>query len=96
MLKEVIGSYALQSKTYLLVSEREDGSDIVTTVKLIPTSNREVAGPSNTPEKNLENRGRSLSCKNGLLPDGPICPKCGKQRAPSGVDGGSWVHYEQS
>jgi hypothetical protein len=31
-------------------------------------------------------------CENGLLPDGPTCPRCGKPRAPSGVDGGSWVH----
>lgn len=32
-------------------------------------------------------------CPNALLPDGPICPRCGGPRAPSGVDGGSWVHF---
>lgn len=32
-------------------------------------------------------------CPNALLPDGPICPRCGNRRGPSGVDGGSWVHY---
>lgn len=31
-------------------------------------------------------------CPNALLPDGPVCPRCGGKRAPSGVDGGSWVH----
>lgn len=31
-------------------------------------------------------------CEDGLLPDGPKCPRCGGERAPSGVDGGSWVH----
>lgn len=31
-------------------------------------------------------------CPNALLPDGPICPACGGERAPSGCDGGSWVH----
>lgn len=31
-------------------------------------------------------------CADGQLPDGPVCPACGKERAPSGVDGGSWVH----
>ena len=31
-------------------------------------------------------------CENGLLPDGPVCPRCGGPRGPSGVDGGSWVH----
>lgn len=33
-----------------------------------------------------------MKCSNGLLPDGPTCPGCGKERGPSGVDGGSWVH----
>ena len=32
-------------------------------------------------------------CPNALLPDGPVCPRCGGRRGPSGVDGGSWVHY---
>jgi len=32
------------------------------------------------------------SCPDGLTPDGEVCPRCGKTRAPSGVDGGSWVH----
>lgn len=32
-------------------------------------------------------------CKDGQLPDGPVCPSCGGERAPSGIDGGSWVHY---
>lgn len=31
-------------------------------------------------------------CADGQLPDGPVCPKCGGVRAPSGVDGGTWVH----
>ncbi len=34
-----------------------------------------------------------VECPNALLPDGPICPRCGERRGPSGVDGGSWVHY---
>lgn len=33
-----------------------------------------------------------VPCPNALLPDGPVCPRCGKDRAPSGIDGGSWVH----
>lgn len=33
-----------------------------------------------------------LTCENGQMPDGPICPACGKERGPSGADGGSWVH----
>lgn len=32
-------------------------------------------------------------CPDGLLPDGENCPRCGERRGPSGVDGGSWVHY---
>ncbi len=32
-------------------------------------------------------------CPNALLPDGPVCPRCGGRRGPSGVDGGSWVHF---
>ncbi len=32
-------------------------------------------------------------CPNALTPDGPVCPRCGGRRGPSGVDGGSWVHY---
>lgn len=35
-------------------------------------------------------------CPNGLLPDGEICPRCGGPRAPSGVDGGSWVHFSST
>ena len=31
-------------------------------------------------------------CPDALLPDGPICPKCGQERGPSGINGGSWVH----
>lgn len=27
-------------------------------------------------------------------PDGPVCSVCGKKCAPSGVDGGSWVHFD--
>lgn len=37
----------------------------------------------------------SERCPDALLPDGPTCPRCGGNRAPSGVDGGSWVHYER-
>ncbi len=33
-------------------------------------------------------------CQDGLLPDGPVCPRCGGNRAPSGVDRGTWVHFE--
>lgn len=36
---------------------------------------------------------RGEPCENGLLPDGPRCPRCGGPRGVSGVDGGSWVHY---
>lgn len=36
------------------------------------------------------------ACPDALLPDGEICPRCGKLRAPSGVDGGSWVHVDTS
>lgn len=31
-------------------------------------------------------------CADGALPDGPVCPRCGAARGPSGVDGGTWVH----
>lgn len=31
-------------------------------------------------------------CLDNQQPDGPVCPKCGGSRAPSGADGGSWVH----
>ena len=31
-------------------------------------------------------------CPDALTPDGPVCPRCGMERGPSGVDGGSWVH----
>ncbi len=32
-------------------------------------------------------------CPDNLTPDGQVCPRCGGRRGPSGVDGGSWVHY---
>lgn len=32
-------------------------------------------------------------CPDALLPYGPVCPRCGGPRAPSGVGGGSWVHF---
>lgn len=32
-------------------------------------------------------------CPDGLSPDGAVCPRCGKRRGPSGIDGGTWVHY---
>lgn len=32
-------------------------------------------------------------CPDGLLPDGDKCPRCGGSRAPSGVGGGTWVHF---
>lgn len=32
-------------------------------------------------------------CPDGLLPDGNICPRCGKRRGPSGIAGGTWVHF---
>jgi len=35
-------------------------------------------------------------CPDDLLPGGDWCPRCGGERAPSGVDGGSWVHYTPS
>ena len=38
----------------------------------------------------------SDKCPNGLTPDGPVCPRCGGNRGPSGVDGGSWVHCPPS
>jgi len=34
----------------------------------------------------------TTKCEDGLTPDGPVCPRCGGPRGPSGVDGGSWVH----
>jgi hypothetical protein len=34
-----------------------------------------------------------VECPDGLLPDGDICPGCGKRRGPSGIGGGTWVHY---
>ena len=36
---------------------------------------------------------RKEECPDALTPDGDICPRCGGPRAPSGVDGGSWVHF---
>jgi len=36
---------------------------------------------------------KAAECPNALLPDGPVCPRCGGRRGPSGVDGGSWVHF---
>lgn len=36
----------------------------------------------------------SEACPDGLLPDGPKCPRCGGNRAPSGVGGGTWVHFD--
>lgn len=44
--------------------------------------------PKPSPIKGLEDE-----CPDGLLPDGPTCPACGGKRGPSGVGGGTWVHY---
>ena len=35
------------------------------------------------------------NCPDALLPDGPVCPRCGKPRGASGVGGGSWVHMPE-
>ena len=51
-------------------------------------------GPRKLRPLNLRSEGES--CPNALLPDGPVCPRCGGKRAPSGVDGGSWVHFARS
>lgn len=32
-------------------------------------------------------------CPDGLTPDGAVCPRCGGARAPSGIGGGTWVHF---
>ena len=40
--------------------------------------------------------GIKMSCKDGQLPDGPICPVCGGERLPSGIGGGTWVHIISS
>ena len=37
--------------------------------------------------------GVALPCPDGLLPDGTTCPQCGGERAPSGIDSGTWVHF---
>ncbi len=49
-------------------------------------------GPNWNDDDPLE--GKFDSCPDGLLPDGPICPRCGKNRAPSGIGGGTWVHWD--
>lgn len=36
---------------------------------------------------------REHECPDALLPDGETCPRCGGPRAPSGIGGGSWVHF---
>lgn len=35
---------------------------------------------------------QDIGCLDGLLPNGEFCPRCGGRRAPSGIDGGTWVH----
>ena len=51
---------------------------------LCPICDKELADSAEpAPEK----------CPDALLPDGPTCPRCGGRRGPSGIDGGSWVHY---
>lgn len=35
-----------------------------------------------------------MKCPDNLLPPGDICPRCLDPRAPSGADGGSWVHAD--
>lgn len=42
---------------------------------------------SNTPERS------TIRCADGALPDGETCPQCGAPRAPSGIGGGTWVHF---
>lgn len=36
-----------------------------------------------------------MSCPDGLTPDGDTCPRCDGKRAPSGIDGGTWVHVHR-
>lgn len=38
----------------------------------------------------------SAECPDDLTPGGPTCPRCGGPRAPSGVGGGSWVHFPRA
>lgn len=40
-----------------------------------------------------ESREGGEGCPEGLLPDGERCPRCGGPRAPSGIGGGTWVHF---
>jgi hypothetical protein len=50
-------------------------------------------------DKTLDKEGHynlKIQCPDGQLPDGEICPTCGKKRGPSGIDGGTWVHIRGS
>jgi hypothetical protein len=46
--------------------------------------------------KRAKGRAEQPRCADAQLPDGPVCPACGGPRAPSGVDGGSWVHFPRA
>ena len=48
---------------------------------------RVLLGPCAAP---METAG---ACPDGLTPDGEVCPRCVGPRAPSGIDGGTWVHF---
>ena len=63
----------------------------------------QIAGPQRKPkvddwqawlklQDNMREEIAAGRCPDGLLPDGPVCPACGEERAASGVDGGTWVH----
>ena len=34
----------------------------------------------------VQNASTCVECPDGTLPDGPVCPTCGEERAPSGID----------
>lgn len=61
-----------------------------------PPEHSDLINPKAAPAVSQAQPLQSERCPDGLLPDGPTCPRCGGKRGPSGVDGGSWVHYGTS
>jgi hypothetical protein len=56
--------------------------------ELTPAEVASADAPTPADESNVPVR-----CPDGLSPEGETCPRCGGHRAPSGIDGGTWVHF---
>lgn len=73
---------------------QEMAAEIGANMRIAPDA--DCNGSACTLLRQMRSEKASGLCPDALLPDGEHCPRCGCKRAPSGIDGGSWVHVVRS